>query len=50
MTGKIMQKMEKILIQTLITVFGAILGSFTTMLIHRLHFDEKGKTCCIAKD
>lgn len=34
--------MEKILIQTLITVLGAILGSFTTMLIHRLHFDEKG--------
>ncbi|MCK5461234.1 prepilin peptidase [Candidatus Gracilibacteria bacterium] len=34
--------MEKELIISLITVVGAILGSFTTMLIHRLHFDEDG--------
>lgn len=25
-----------------ITILGAILGSFSTMLIHRLHFEEKG--------
>ncbi len=34
--------MEKIIILTLITILGALLGSFTTMLIHRLHFDETG--------
>lgn len=34
--------MEKILIISFASIAGAILGSFTTMLIHRLHFDEEG--------
>lgn len=34
--------MEKVFVQVLTIVFGAISGSFATLLIHRLHFDEKG--------
>lgn len=34
--------MEKILVITLATTLGALLGSFTTMLVTRLHFDQKG--------
>ncbi len=34
--------MEKIITLSLVTVLGALLGSFTTMLVYRLHHDQKG--------
>jgi len=34
--------LTKIIIITYCTVLGTILGSFSSMLIHRLHFDESG--------
>ncbi len=37
-----MLTMEKTLVFILVTTLGALLGSFTTMLVTRLHFDQKG--------